>query len=152
MSKPTISSFFTIAVVLAYAAWALPVVVQPNQGEHASADVASSKPKPCTDAAFGETCVPLQSPLMFTEYLACSSKSETLRLSRSEVIACMEAYLAVKLSFISEIEPEYFREMSRERQIEINRRAFMAYRKWRDENPNLVLTPSANPGATPTSI
>jgi len=147
MTKLKAYSFFTFvfAIVLAYAVWALTAVIEPNLREYATPSVASTNPKTCTDAAFGETCTPTQSPLMFTKYLACSSKAEAQVLSQSEVIACMQAYMVVKLSFISGLELEKYHGMPPEERAEINRRAFKAYRKWRDENPSLVITLLAKP-------
>lgn len=145
MSKFRICSLFTITLVLAYAAWAFPSVIKSNQGEHATPDVALSNPKPCTDAAFGETCTLTQSPFMLAEYLTCSSKAAAQVLNQSEVIACMQAYLAVKLSFISGVELGNYQGLPPEKRGEINRRAFKAYRKWKGENPNFVITPSAKP-------
>jgi len=149
MSNLRIHGLFAIFVLLSCAAWYWPGAFRSSQ---TSVNVAMSNPNPCTDAEFGETCIPNQSPLMLTEYLACSSKAESQILNQSEAIACLQAYLAVKLSFISGVGLENYPIIPQEQRVEINRRAFKAYRKWRVENPSLVITPPAKPEATLTSI
>lgn len=138
MSKLKIYSILTGAVVLSYAAWASPISIWSNKGGHVTVELAPSKLKECSVAEHGQICIPDEGPLMLNEYLECSSQAETQILSQSMVIACMEAYLAVKLSFISGIEPNSYRQMPREQKIEVNRRAFEAYRSWRDRNPIVV--------------
>lgn len=135
MSKLNIYSILTGVVVLLYAAWAAPISIWSNKSGHVTTDLDSSKLKYCAVAEIGQTCMPDEGPTMLSEYLACSSQAETQLLSQSRAKACMEAYLAVKLSFISGVEPNSYRRMPHERQIEVNRRAFEAYRNW---NPFVV--------------
>lgn len=138
MSKLNIYSILAGAVVLSYTAWAAPISIWSNKGGHVTTDQETSKLMNCTIAEIGQACTPEEGPLMLGEYLACSSQAETRTLSLSRAIACMEAYLTVKLSFISGVEPNSYRQMPREQRLEINRRAFEAYRNWMDRNPTAV--------------
>lgn len=141
MSKLNIYSILAGAVVLSYAAWAAPISIWSNKTGHVTTDQDSSKLMKCAVAEIGQTCMPEKGPLMLSEYLVCSSQAETQILSQSRAIACMEAYLTVKLSFISGVEPNSYRQMPREQQIEVNRRAFEAYRNWMDGN-QIVVAPT----------
>lgn len=135
MSKLKIYSILATAVALSYAAWASPVSIWPNKNGQTAVNLGSSKLKNCADTEYGQTCMPDEGPLMLSEYQACSSQAGIQILSQSRAFACMEAYLTVKLSFISGIEPNSYRQMPHEEQIEVNRRAFEAYRNW---NPIVV--------------
>ena len=135
MSKLKIYSIVASAVVLSYTAWASPVSIWSNNDGHEVVDLNPQNLKACSVTEHGQTCIPDEGPLMLNEYLACSSQAATQLLSQSRAIACMETYLAVKLSFISGVERSSFRHMPQDQQIEINRKAFEAYRNW---NPYVV--------------
>ena len=91
---------------------------------------AGAELKSCSDAEPGATCEPDGMPLMLEEYHACSQKAAHEILPLPEAVACAEAGLAVKLSFIAAYEPRSFRELPLQEQVEMNLRAYMAYRHW----------------------
>ena len=126
------------AGVMMCAVWALSVAYSADLGGHTLATSGDAKTRNCSEAKQGQTCVPNQGPLMLTEYLACSLEAETRVFNQPEAFACVEAYLAVKLSFVAGVELEIYRQMPLQEQIEINLRAYEAFSDWRDENPHLA--------------
>lgn len=126
------------AGVMVCAAWALSVAIPADVRGHTLITSGGTKTRNCSEATQGQTCVPNQGPLMLTEYLACNLEAETRVLNQLEGFVCTEVFLAVKLSFVAGVDPETYRQMPLQEQIEINLRAYEAFSNWRDENPHMV--------------
>ena len=107
---------------------------------HALAASVAVEYKNCSDTAQGQTCMPNKRPAKLTEYLECSSEAEVRILSLSEALACTEALLFVKLSFVAGVDPASYRQMPIEDQIKISRRSYKAFSKWRNDNAELLTT------------
>jgi len=137
MPKTRILFVFAVAVLIVVASQVLPVSIFADVTSFASATSANTKSRKCSETEQGQECWPQQMPSMLTEYLACSSEAAVRILSLAKALACTEALMVVKLSFIAGVDPETYRQMSTEEQIEINNRAYQAFSKWRDENPGL---------------
>lgn len=144
MPKIRILFAFAVAVLIVAALRVLPVSIFTDVTSFASVTSTNTKSKKCSETEQGQACLPQQLPSMLTEYLVCSSEAKVRILGRAEASACTEAYMAVKLSFIAGVDPETYRQMSTEEQIEVNNRSYQAFSNWRDENSSLFNATTAS--------
>ena len=75
---------------------------------------------------------------LISSYFLCSEAAETRLLDRAEVEACTSTYTAVKLSFLSDVDPTDYAAMTAVERAEVNQRGYAAYVSWRAANPTLV--------------
>lgn len=127
--KVAFSSLGLVAApIAAAAAWAVWAGVG-GAAEPASATV-SGPAVPCAEAVTGTVCQPARMPAEFAAYRACSDEATRRVLAPEEGVACVEAFLAVKLAFIAGVDRDAYRQMPLEEQIELNLTAYNAYRAW----------------------
>lgn len=94
----------------------------------------------CVAAKIGDICEPNGVPSMLGYYLACLKLARVRILSQTEAFACTEAFLAVKLSFVAGFDPSSYRRLPLEERVEMNRRAYLAYRSWNKKLPRHTRT------------
>ena len=75
---------------------------------------------------------------MIAFYFACADAAAERNLSSAEVIECAAVYREVKLGFVEGIDGQDFEQLSAAERSEVNRAGFLAYRRWRVDNPELV--------------
>lgn len=68
-------------------------------------------------------------------YSECARAAESRILSYAEALACSHAFLALKLSFLPDITPGQYRDMTAAERADVNRRGYLAYRAWMDASP-----------------
>lgn len=64
-------------------------------------------------------------------YSDCSAEATRRRLTNDEALACLDAYLRVKLSFLPGMDIERFLKLAPDARWEVNRRAYAAYVAWK---------------------
>lgn len=73
-----------------------------------------------------------------TAYMFCDAASSVRALDRAEVRACAAVYTRLKMSFLADVSVADLNRMTPGGRAEANRRSYMAYRAWADENAVLI--------------
>lgn len=145
MTRTMILLGLTGLVAAASAALAL-TTGGPSQPTQTAASAELAAQPSCDVAQPGATCLPVGAPERLDDYRLCSAVAATRMLGPDEAEPCLEAFLAVKLSFIAGMDVESYRALPVEDQIALNLTAYSAYRAWRMANPDAV-TPCIDPAS-----
>lgn len=73
-------------------------------------------------------------PKLLAEYRVCSDLAETHVLSLPYARHCADVYLALKLSFLPDVDPEVYWELSIEQRRAAQKSGYAAYRRWKEES------------------
>ncbi len=79
-------------------------------------------------------------PKLLAEYLACSDLAAVHVLPSYVARHCADVYLALKLSFLPDVDLASFQEMTFERRWDAEKLGYAALRKWKEANK--LVTPS----------
>lgn len=77
-------------------------------------------------------------PELLAEYRVCSDLAEEYVLSADYARHCSNVYLALKLSFLPDVDLAVYSELSMEERLTAQKSGYAAYRQWTEANMSIV--------------